>query len=714
MKLFSLFLLVTLVSFTHGQSLVDISNNFSPPYVGGELTGFSAARAQCINKDPFHSYVDSAQCPVFRNAPGVLVDDIDGDGCEDIYVSNGAGASNRLYINDCSGSFYPVFTDTSASAGVEGFDHDSSGVCGGDINNDGIFDLYVVSFRGSDRLYLGVGGGGFSDISDSSGIAAMTAGMHGRGCTVGDFDNDGYVDLYVGNAFDPLHKEPIYIASSPTRQANTLMMNNGDLTFRLSLLHDINETLITWGVIAYDWNQDGATDIMYVNDQAAVSPIDPQTFQLIPGADQGRIVLLQNDGSGNMVDISTQVGLKSTVPFLYAPNLQAWMGTLAADLDCNGKIDTFHTNLGAHDLWYVSGSAATQGNQFLDVGSSRWYNLGANDQFTTTFADGLKTPFGWGEVATDYDLDGDMDIIFVGGMFWGYDTFSSTTPLVVLQNAGLCSGHFVRDTSFPGQADRLSHDDHALGVGDLNGDGSPDFVMASEADWPANAVRVRHEDAAPVPYPFPPNPFEAEAFFFQGDMIKKDPGCWGPAPCLYEPYPAGTLPTNGSLGVYISDGATTNGFVALRMFGGKGFISGGGVNRLGIGAIAYVTPTFLPGEPLATGVTVTKPIVAGESCGSQNSLRQIFGLGAHRHATVEILWPGPNGGTKNYHARLTGNTDHTLYEIPCDTRSTSLTFDQYVACANGALNEYKTAGEISEHGKGAMLSDAIAGWHKYH
>ena len=130
--------------------------------------------------------------------PGAAFLDYDGDGDLDIYVTNGngtlpeAGRSeahvNRLYRQEADGTFSDVTESSGLGDGGYGM-----GVAVGDIDNDGLLDLYVTNY-GWDRLYRNRGGGTFEDVTDRSGVS-----VGGWSCSAAflDYDRDGFLDLYV-------------------------------------------------------------------------------------------------------------------------------------------------------------------------------------------------------------------------------------------------------------------------------------------------------------------------------------------------------------------------------------------------------------------------------------------------------------------------------------------------------------------------------------
>ena len=144
-----------------------------------------------------------------RGIPGVAVFDFDNDGDVDIYVTNGPGAANSLYSNQLIESDKVSFVNVAEEAGVAAIDQDSSGVCFGDMDNDGDHDLYVLGKTGPNTLFVNLGNGRFEDETD---MANLSAGNNAASsCSFGDINGDGLIDLVVANLFDGTeeHKLPI-------------------------------------------------------------------------------------------------------------------------------------------------------------------------------------------------------------------------------------------------------------------------------------------------------------------------------------------------------------------------------------------------------------------------------------------------------------------------------------------------------------------------
>jgi hypothetical protein len=325
---------------------------------------------------------------VESSAGGVAFLDYDQDGHLDLYLANGAHLegfsngprprgrlTNRLYRNHGDGSFGDV-TDR-ARAGDEGY---GMGAVAGDFDNDGYPDLYVTNY-GANVLYRNNGDGTFSDVT-------RRANVGDEGCGVGavwlDFDNDGLLDLYVGNyiQFDPEYSLFYAPDGFPgplayPGQADVLYRNRGDGTFedvteRMGLERSDGRAM---GVSAADYDHDGYVDIYVANDAM-------------------ENYLFRNEGGERFEEVALRAG----VAYNHQGDATSSMAVDFADYDGDGRTDMYvsdmsfsalYRNEGAglfRDMTYQSGIAALSG-QFV----------------------------GWGTAFVDYDNDGDVDIFQVNG-----------------------------------------------------------------------------------------------------------------------------------------------------------------------------------------------------------------------------------------------------------------------------------------------------------
>ncbi len=284
------------------------------------------------------------------NGKGVAFADIDNDGDWDLYVSNKGGA-NRLYRNNGDGTF----TDITAEAGDNLGD---AGFCMGsiffDYDNDGWVDLYLAKGGRyeveANRLLRNVGGR-FVDVTEKAGVGSKAFTY---GAAAADYDNDGYLDLYLAN----------YGVGAK----NVLYHNNGDGTFTdVTGTAGVGDRSWSWMAVWADVNGDGWQDLYVVNGR-------------YPAGEPNRLYI--NNRDGTFRDASAESGAAD-------PN---WgLGAAFADVDADGDMDLFVSN-------YVGPNAL-----YLNDGTGRFTAGGR--------AAGLADE-GWGKgpAFADIDHDGDLDL----------------------------------------------------------------------------------------------------------------------------------------------------------------------------------------------------------------------------------------------------------------------------------------------------------------
>lgn len=589
--------------------------------------------------------------------PGIGMIDYDDDGDVDIFVSNGLGAAHSLLRNDGNAGF----SDVATSVGVAGMSHDGGGVCFGDLDNDGDRDLLVLGIASDGhRLYRNEGGI-FADASVSAGFAGPGAGA--SSCSMGDFDNDGYLDIVIGNTYDDWSSNlPIFAHQPGVYRHTQLYMSNGDFTFAEvgesaglhatrgfvdfsspARFHD-GEATITWAVAAVDIDGDGDLDILHADDQGTVPPAAGG------GIDRGFVHVFENDGSARFTDQTESNGLAIH---------GAWMGLAFADLNHDGYLDYFASNAGDY-LFPFMGVPYTPGEL-----TSRWFPSNGNGTFADPGIAGLvATPFGFGASAFDYDNDGDTDVSYFGGLDLTIAVVRDN-PGVLLVNDG--AGNFSYDHAAfsPSHSNRSTM---GAAIGDLNGDGCDDQVTASNADSPMLAPMGLAYGSA----------FDATAMFAP-TMVPVDPSV---VPTRFVKNPGLDL-LPGSLSIEVNSCATDNGWVQVRTLGSVGITTEGGVNRDGIGALVSVTPW--------KGAPAMRPVVGGSSHASQDSLTVGFGLGSAHAGTVEVRWPG---GVRNRLYDVRHGEKVVFPEIPCSFDEAEVSFSGYLHCLRRALKELRRGASI--------------------
>ena len=201
--------------------------------------------------------------------------DVNHDGYVDLLVTN-EGDKKILFLNDQEGSFKNITTSFRPPSGVVFLNPgNANGACIGDIDNDGDMDVFLSTSDQANRLYISLlkdtGQLNYKDITLTSGVSHKSGA---RGCAMGDFDNDGLIDIYVNNGglADTLINDVIdipifvqfYIAIEP--DVNKLFRNNGDLTFSdLTWRSRASGYGVGSGVGTADLDEDGFLDIFFTN-----------------------------------------------------------------------------------------------------------------------------------------------------------------------------------------------------------------------------------------------------------------------------------------------------------------------------------------------------------------------------------------------------------------------------------------------------------------
>ncbi|MHC5210408.1 MAG: CRTAC1 family protein [Planctomycetota bacterium] len=328
----------------------------------------------------------------YAEVGGASMADFDNDGFIDIFFPQTAGGRNRLFKNQGDGTF----TDVAVSKGV----HDlTSGSCGGlfiDYDHDGDLDLFVASHMGMPSLPLGppfklfrnkgeVGEYGFSDVTSTAGFvlgATSKATLWGwmSGACAGDYDQDGWVDLFVGwhgaqqsqdqwrllrNAPNPAPGDP----EDPDYTPRIFV----DVTLNSGLEGEFGGN--PWQAMFWDINRDGYPDLHIAQDNS----LD---------------LMYINNQDGTFTNVATAIGLNGD-----PPEFRNEMGTALGDPDNDFDHELHTTNVGNEDRYYRNDSIQ-----------------GALSFTDTAVETGLENcVFGWGTSFFDMDNDGDVDHAAVSG-----------------------------------------------------------------------------------------------------------------------------------------------------------------------------------------------------------------------------------------------------------------------------------------------------------
>ncbi len=389
--------------------------------------------------------------------------DFDGDGDLDIYLLNGAATPGSKLTRAPRNALFENrdgrFVEVGARAGVAD-DGYGMGLCVGDADGDGHLDLFVTNV-GQDRLYRGLGGGRFEEVSARTGVDGGE--QWSVGCAFGDVDGDSDLDLYVSRyvAFsyedhprcvDRARKLDYYC--HPTRfpgRPDALFINDGggvfrDLAAERGISRETSEKGL--GVALADFDVDGDLDLYVANDGT------PNRLYL-------------NDGHGRFEDVS----LLSGASLGEAGEPLAGMGVALGDLDGDGLSDLVVTNFSLEP-------------------NSLYKNLGEGLFDDRTRASGLHAAsyrrLGWGVELFDADNDGDLDLAVANGHVM--DNIERFVPGVSYAQPdqlflGDGAGHF-REAKASGISNPAAVS-RGLASGDFNGDGRIDLLVTRTGGRPA-------------------------------------------------------------------------------------------------------------------------------------------------------------------------------------------------------------------------------------
>jgi hypothetical protein len=396
---------------------------------------------------------------------GVAILDVDGDRKNDLLILNGARIGEKqeypplLYKNLGGGKF----EEAGAKSGLAGGGW-AQAACSGDIDNDGDVDLWIT-YYGVSRLFLNQGKR-FEDVTAKRGLPA-TGLRWGSGCAMVDYDRDGRLDLFVANYVDiEMEKSPkpgsmpecmwkdTPVACGPRglpKGRNYLYRQLADGRFE-----DASARAGIWkpggryglGVTAADFNNDGWPDI-YV------------------ACDQTPSLLYQNLGNGTFKERAMEAG----VAYDANGRAQAGMGVAVGDFDGNGMLDIAKTNFsGDLPSLYLN----EDGSFFRDTAEAAGL--------------GKHLLLGWGIAFYDHDEDGRPDLILANGHVYpevDRAKFGETyrQPTLLYRNLG--GGRFEDLSARAGQALLRPKASRGLAVGDLDGDGRPELVIANMNESPS-------------------------------------------------------------------------------------------------------------------------------------------------------------------------------------------------------------------------------------
>ena len=389
---------------------------------------------------------------------GVALLDYDNDGDLDVFLVQSRGRS-RLFRNNLVESHVLSFTDVTDSSGIVTSGY-GMGVATGDFDNDGFVDLYVTSF-GTSQLFHNNGDGTFTDVTKQSG-----AGVSGWSVSAAffDYDRDGWPDLFVGTylryslekntpCFSPSGAVDYCTPNTYRPQPSRLFHNNRDGTFTdVTARSGIGaEYGPALGVSAADFNGDGWIDLFVAND-----------------SQPNQLWINQHDGTFKNTALAAGVALTAE------GKAEASMGVDAGDADNDGDDDLFITeqNGEGHNL-YIN-----DGRGMFEDQSARSGLAAASLAFT-----------GFGTAWLDVDNDGWLDLLTVNGavqtiqaLAQAHDPYPLHQTKQLFRNLGASSGpgraiRFEDVSARAGAVFQLSEVGRGAAFGDIDNDGDTDVVV---------------------------------------------------------------------------------------------------------------------------------------------------------------------------------------------------------------------------------------------
>jgi hypothetical protein len=527
----------------------------------------------------------SLRFKMIRYGPGgITAADYDNDGFYDLFVPD--GVASRLFRNRGNGSF----EDVTARAGLSGLDGVSVGVFA-DYDNDGHKDFFVSRTFSPNQLFHNNGNGTFSDVTAASGLGADC-------CTTvaswGDYDNDGDLDLYVGRYLDPRTQIPTTFYAR-NGEPNQLYRNDGAGKFtNVTEQAGVGEAGLCLGSVFGDYDNDGDADLYVVNDF-------------------GRKTLYRNNGDGAFTDVTVKSGTLD-----YGAGMSAAMG----DYDNDGDLDLYTANIRSEERWFAEAPTVWR-YMFNSVRQNVWMTdmplyfemfrqsgfgfvgvfqqMAKGNTLLNNRGDGVfddvtwkagGNPLGWfwGSSFADFDNDGLLDVYAANG--WVYNDRGTEIELEFLN--GVVGSQDVYKTG-------LFFDPMHFGRRSWHG-------------WERNRHLRNNGDGT----------FLEIGRAAETDLILNSRGV-----ALADYW------NRGVLDIAVAASSDRHALLKNAVGGGRHWLGvelvGTRSNRDAVGARVYAR---------SGGTRQMREVVLGDGYGSQNTLRQYFGLAGS--ATVDELivrWP---------------------------------------------------------------------------
>ena len=397
---------------------------------------------------------------------GIAFIDYDNDGLLDLFVLSGQGGTNRMYHNEGKGGF----RDVTDALGLRSSGW-AQGVCAGDYDNDGFTDLFVT-YWGANHLYRNKSGKSFEDVTAHAGLTQSRT-RYNTGCAFTDIDQDGHLDLFVANYlnFDP--------ATTPKPGANPYCYYRGipvncgpkGLPFDRNILYRNN----------------GNGTFTDISDQSGIAePEGHYALGVLTGdfnedglpdiyvaCDQTPSLLYINKGKGKFEEEALLRG----VAFDGNGKAMSGMGVDAADYAGDGHLSIFRTNFSDEfETLYRNRGEGNFDDVTLDAG------LGHNTRYV-----------GWGAGFFDFNNDGWKDLLLVNGHAFpevdrlGIDIHYKDRAILYANEK---NGKFRDISEQAGPAFKEKHSSRGAAFGDFDNDGSVEVAVNNQNETPSLLKQV--------------------------------------------------------------------------------------------------------------------------------------------------------------------------------------------------------------------------------
>jgi hypothetical protein len=393
--------------------------------------------------------------------------DYDNDGWMDIYLVNSGACDfftpssplrNALYRNNHDGTF----TDVTEKAGVPGGGY-GMGVAAGDYDGDGFPDLYVTQY-GRSILYHNNGNGTFTDVTEKAGVAAPG---WASSAVWFDYDNDGRLDLFVCRFVD-FSKTKNHRCGAPNIPA-------------IAGLNEYCYPRIYTPMPSWLFHNNGDGTFSDVSQKMGIADNPGKSWGVVAtdiNNDGWLDLFVGNDTTANFLFVNREgrrfeeIGFTSGVAYGEGGKARSGMGVDSADFNQDGWMDLFVTDLN-HELYafYLN----RHDESFDDIAGP------------SGIANASKLMSGWGVKFFDYDNDGDLDLFIANGhpddlIEKIYDSVTYREPLLLFQNTGTGLKNISRESG-PAFARPLSA--RGLALGDFDNDGAVDVLISNNDSAPA-------------------------------------------------------------------------------------------------------------------------------------------------------------------------------------------------------------------------------------